>query len=180
MEFAMFRLKHVWKRKRAAIGGFDRLLKVWLYSMRTFSEFSTELIKERAKRQVLLPFFAEAAYRHDLKDRFRRVRRLLQFTVSRFKAGARLSESKLLVLKIYWDRTIRKLLMSKKEKASHKQCQKLMAMDQAIIRSFLKEYLAACKARHAVAFSQWRDMYAPGSDRDQLAAIFASTVNKVR
>jgi len=49
-----------------------------------------------------------------------------------------------------------------------------------IKRVCLTKYLAACIYKHALAFFQWRERFAPNADRDLISAVFAARVSSLR
>jgi len=80
----MFRLKFAWKRKKEKRGGFDMIMKQWLYSLKAFPKFTNDFHIERAKKQILLPFLKESKYRFNIKLKIKRARDLLMFMQKRF------------------------------------------------------------------------------------------------
>ena len=97
--------------------------------MKALKYMAGPTIEDRAKKDVLLAFLQETAYREELKNKFRRLRNQLSFITRRFKSVLTMNKAKNLVLKMQWDITVRKMLKSKKEKANHDMCNRLIKMD---------------------------------------------------
>lgn len=58
--------------------------------------------------------------------------------------------------------------------------QDIGSVDKELRKMFLKKYLSACKMKHSIAFFQWRNMYAPGCNQDELLEVFESKLDFMR
>mmetsp|Transcript_30343 Transcript_30343/g.46440 ORF Transcript_30343/g.46440 Transcript_30343/m.46440 type:complete len:149 (+) Transcript_30343:454-900(+) len=86
-EFAMFRCKYQWKKRKRMFGGFEQLM---LNNIRNVFTSQVALVHdavaEEKQETILIPFLKEYSYREGLKQKFRRSRQLLVFIQSRFMA----------------------------------------------------------------------------------------------
>ena len=52
-----------------------------------------------------------------------------------------------------------------------------LAIDKEMRREFLTLFLSQCKLKHQIAFFQWREMFVPESNREQLTEAIDSKIN---
>ena len=106
-------------------------------------------VEQNVLETYFMPFMREYLYRTDMKERFKRARRLLVFIQSRFMAQIQMKKSKLEVLRLWWDRAMSQLAgTATKPKEKTFLAQVMSAMNTGIVDEFLKRYLAQCKLRH--------------------------------
>lgn len=72
------------------------------------------------------------------------------------------------------------MIQSKKKNCDPKTAmvaKKLDYIQDNVRDTCLKMYMEACTYKHALAFFQWRERFAPNTDKDILRAIFDSRVD---
>jgi len=155
-KFAIFRLESRWRKRKAACGGFDTMLRNYArYAFACSSPAKVEITERSVAIEYLEPFLREYQYREDLKRRFRRARGLLVFIQSRFLAQILMKKSKLEVLRMYWEKNLGQMRVAatrQKDKATQKLTVQLLGSDRGLVEEFLRRYLTQCKLKHSIAF----------------------------
>ena len=155
-KFAIFRLESRWRKRKAAGGGFDTMLRNYARdALASAGRIKVELTERSVAIQYFEPFLREYQYREDLKRRFRRARGLLVFIQSRFLAQILMKKSKLEVLRMYWEKNLSQMSVAatkQRDKAMQKLTMQLLAADRDLVEEFLRRYLTQCKLKHSIAF----------------------------
>lgn len=118
---------------------------------------------QQAARQTLVPFLKHKDLQSMLVHKFRRFNQLVMNLQERVRQHHRTKNAKIEILQFGWELILGKLMQDcsvKRDTAGISFCHKMYKIRKDIQKEILKKYITKCYELHAIAFLQWRKMYA--------------------
>lgn len=155
------KIGNIWKKRGRKWGG----KHLYAYKMKRFFTLHTvsvgDTIQERAK-PFLLRFLEEHSIIEAMKVKVRELNRLIEFMQTRIRNQLAIRTSKVDVLHNFWDKMTGIILqkaITMRDEVGQGLIRKMIMVPKEVRHAVLLHYVNKCRARHSIAFFQWRLKY---------------------